>query len=70
MTEYAGLYLTNEVFLYRVIGVSAGETGDMVELEDCYSLDIARIPIQDFRSRSLRVVSSLASAATPVSLAG
>ena len=31
----AGVYLTNEVFLYRVIQVLPGEEGETVELEDC-----------------------------------
>jgi len=38
--EGAGVYLTNEVFLYRVIEVLPSEEGEMVELEDCYGLDV------------------------------
>jgi hypothetical protein len=51
-----GLYLTNEVFLYRVVGVAASDIGDMVELEDCYSLDSALVPIVRVRACRLRVV--------------
>jgi hypothetical protein len=36
----AGVYLTDEVFLYRVVS-GADET---VELEDCYWLDVVRVP--------------------------
>jgi hypothetical protein len=54
----AGLYLTNEVFLYRVVGIAPSETGEMVELEDCYSLDVARVPIDEIHARRLRVVSA------------
>jgi len=54
----AGLYLTNEVFLYRVVGIADSETGELIELEDCYSLDVVRVPIDDFRARRLRVVTA------------
>jgi len=60
-----GLYLTNEVFLYRVIGVAASDTGDMVDLEDCYSLDVVRVPVDTLRARRLRVVSATPSQARP-----
>jgi len=53
-----GLYLTNEVFLYRVVGVAATDMGDMVEVEDCYSLDVVRIPIDRLRVGRLRVVTA------------
>jgi len=52
----AGLYLTNEVFLYRVIGIVASDIGEIVELEDCYSLDVVRVPIPALHQRRLRVV--------------
>lgn len=58
--EEAGTYLTNEVFLYRVIGIAAGDAGEVVELEDCYSLDVARVPISDFQAGGLRVVTPAA----------
>jgi hypothetical protein len=54
----AGLYLTNEVFLYRVLGIASNETGEIVELEDCYMLDVTRVPIDDFHARRLRVVTA------------
>ena len=54
--DRAGVYLTNEVFLYRVAGVVASGVGEMVELEDCYGLDIVCIPLRDLRTRRLRVV--------------
>jgi hypothetical protein len=50
------VYLTNEVFLYRVLDVVASEAGDMVELEDCYWLDVVRVPVDDLLARQLRVV--------------
>ena len=49
----AGAYLTDEVFLYRVVGFAAG---GMVELEDCYWLDVVRVPVRGLRARGLRVV--------------
>lgn len=55
----AGLYLTNEVFLYRVVGTAMSEIGEeVIELEDCYSLDVACVPIHDFRARKLRIVTA------------
>jgi hypothetical protein len=51
-----GLYLTNGAFLYRVVRIVASDTGEMVELEDCYSLDVVRIPMPAFHERRLRVV--------------
>ena len=50
------LYLTDEVFLYRVAGVVASGVSEMIELEDCYGLDIVCIPLRDLRARRLRVV--------------
>ncbi len=50
------MYLTNEVFLYRVLDVVASGAGDMVELEDCYWLDVVRVPVDDLLARRLRVV--------------
>ena len=55
-TDGAGLYLTNEVFLYRVVGVVARGVDALVELEDCYGLDVVRVPLGDLRARRLRVV--------------
>jgi hypothetical protein len=46
------VYLTDEVFLYRVVRVADG----VVEVEDCYRLDVVQVPIGDFQRRRLRVV--------------
>jgi hypothetical protein len=50
--DSAGVYLTDEVFLYRVVG----EPVDVVELEDCYGLDIVRVPADELDARRLRIV--------------
>lgn len=52
----AGVYLTNEVFLYRVVRFVVTAVGGMVELEDCFGLDVVRVPLAELRSRGLRVV--------------
>ncbi|MGO9960209.1 MAG: hypothetical protein ACLP50_30260 [Solirubrobacteraceae bacterium] len=54
------LYLTNGVFLYRVVGVTGSGMGEMVALEDCYRLDVVLVPIADVRARRLRVVTPAA----------
>lgn len=54
-------YLTDGVFLFRVVGVVASGTDEMVALEDCYWLDVVHVPLSDLRARRLRVV-------TPASL--
>ena len=54
--DRAGVYLTNEVFLYRVVGLVASQAGEMVEVEDCYGLDVVRVPVASLRARQLRVV--------------
>lgn len=54
--EMAGLYLTDEVFLYRVVGSLANAVDEVVELEDCYGLDVVPVPVSQLRSRRLRVV--------------
>jgi hypothetical protein len=51
-----GVYLTNEAFLYRVVGLVAGGMDEIVELEDCYGLDVVRVPMRDLSARRLRVV--------------
>jgi hypothetical protein len=30
--------------------------GEMADLEDCYWLDVVRVPVSDMRARRLRVV--------------
>jgi hypothetical protein len=52
-TPSVGMYLTDEVFLYCV--VSAFD--EIVELEDCYWLDVVRVPANRLSERRLRVVS-------------
>lgn len=52
----AGVYLTDEVFLYRVLGLVPSLAGEMVELEDCYWLDVVHVPVRELRARRLRVV--------------
>jgi hypothetical protein len=50
------MYLTNGVFLYRVVDVVLTESGEMADIEDCYRLDIVRVPMRDLLVRGLRVV--------------
>jgi hypothetical protein len=54
--ERPGVYLTNEVFLYRVVGIVADAAGKLVELEDCFLLDVVHVPLAEMRARRLRVV--------------
>ena len=54
-----GRYLTDEVFLYRVTGSVARGAEAVIELEDCYSLDVVAVPMSDLRARRLRVVTPL-----------
>jgi hypothetical protein len=54
----AGLYLTDEIFLYRVVRVVAGAAGEMVDLEDCFLLDVVRVPLAAVRARRLRVITA------------
>jgi hypothetical protein len=51
-----GTYLTNEVFLYRVQGFVSPGLDEIVEIEDCYWLDVVEVPMSDLRARALRVV--------------
>jgi hypothetical protein len=55
-TDEAGIYLTNGVFLYRLLGFVGGATDDTVELEDCYRLDVVRVSFTELCGRQLRVV--------------
>jgi hypothetical protein len=54
----AGLYFTNDVFLYRVVRIVAGDTGAMIDVEDCYSLDVVRVPVHAFHAVRLRIVTA------------
>lgn len=55
-SDASDVYLTDEVFLYRVMGRVGGKADNEVELEDCYGLDIVRVSLADLRARRLRVV--------------
>jgi hypothetical protein len=55
-TAGTGAYLTDEVFLFRVVDVLRNPAGDLVELEDCYGLDVVRVPFRALGARRLRVV--------------
>jgi len=52
------MYLTNEVFLYRIVDVVLTESGEMADIEDCYWLDVVRVPMSDLLARRLRIVRS------------
>jgi hypothetical protein len=47
------VYLTDGVFLYRVVRFVAG---GVVELEDCYGLDVVQVEVADLHARGLRPV--------------
>ena len=51
-----GVYLTDEVFLYRLAGSMPRGTAEAVELEDCYALDVVEVSLSDLRARGLRIV--------------
>jgi len=55
LADESGVYLTDDVFLYRVVGFVVGPV-ETVELEDCYRLDVVRVSLADVRMRRLRVV--------------
>jgi len=55
-TTEAGVYLTDETFLYRIVSSALSEAGEIIDLEDCYSLDVVRVPANDLRAGQLRVV--------------
>ena len=57
----AGVYLTDGVFLYRFVGSVENGGGELVELEDCYWLDVVQVPVSEVLARRLRVVT-----ATPI----
>ena len=51
-----GVYLTDEVFLYRLVRLTATSGDAIVELEDCYGMDVVRIPVTELHARALRRV--------------
>jgi hypothetical protein len=56
------MYLTDETFLYRVIGLTASADGGTVELEDCYRLDVVEVGVRELQARGLRPVTPSPSA--------
>jgi hypothetical protein len=56
--DQIGVYLTDEVFLYRVADVLMTESGEVADIEDCYGMDIVRVRMCDLLARRLRVVPS------------
>jgi hypothetical protein len=50
------MYLTDEIFLYRIVDLLLTEAGGVADLEDCYGLDIVRVPLRTLQARGLRVV--------------
>lgn len=56
----ASPYLTDGVFLYRVVRSVPSEVGELLELEDCFCLDVVRVAPADLRARRLRAVTPAA----------
>lgn len=54
--ELGGTYLTDEVFLYRVVSIERDGLDEIAELEDCFGLDIVRVSVRELTARRLRVV--------------
>ena len=44
-----GVYLTDETFLYRIAGIIRGPDAT-VDLEDCYFLDVVRVPLSELHA--------------------
>ena len=53
-----GTYLTNEVFLYRVVDIGTTAFGATADIEDCYRLDVVRVAASDLAGRRLRIVTA------------
>lgn len=49
-------YLTDGVDLYRSLGVITRGSSKLVGLENCRSLDVVLLPIDELRTRGLRAV--------------
>ena len=58
----AGGYLTNGIDLYRLLGAITLGPSSMVGLENCRSLEVSLIAVDDLRSRRLRPVTPAATA--------
>ena len=56
----ADVYLTDEVFLYRVVQANGNGEDAMVHLEDCYGLDVVCVRASELQRRQLRVVRAAA----------
>jgi len=50
------MYLTDGIFLFRVVDRLVTEAGHVADLEDCYGLDVVRVPVHELQERWLRVV--------------
>ncbi len=49
-------YLTDGVQLYRSLGSIASRAGELVGVENCRSLDIMLMPVDELRRRQFRAV--------------
>ena len=59
VVDYTGRrtrYLTDGVDLYRFVGTVAGRLGQMIGLENCRSLELMLLPVDELRQRKLRAV--------------
>jgi hypothetical protein len=61
MSYAPGEYLTDGVFLYCVLEDLDERAGTTVDLEDCYGLDVVRVPVGELLHRRLRVVTPVPS---------
>ena len=52
------VYLTDGVFLFRIIGPICAGDDAVAQVEDCYSLNVIRIPVRELVARGLRPVTS------------
>jgi hypothetical protein len=51
-----GQYLTDGVDLYRCLGGMLGDASQLVALENCRSLEVVMVPIEELRVQRLRAV--------------
>ncbi len=49
-------YLTDGVHLYRFLGSVASRAGELVGVENCWSLDIMLVPVDELQRRHFRAV--------------
>ncbi len=54
--DAAAAYVTDGVFLFRVARLIGTGAEAVVELEDCYALDVVTVPVRDLHARRLRAV--------------